>query len=82
MNNKIIDALKNKNYRWYRCYQSPYSILCYQVDGINTSASESNSSLIFICSYIPHIFDKSILRFMHRRTIKIVKSNMQHTSKL
>jgi hypothetical protein len=60
-------------YRFYHCYQKPFSIVCYPVDNENTLSSEPNSRLLFVSKYVPEVFDTLVLNYKYYQNVKIIK---------
>lgn len=58
------------DYRFYHCYQKPFSIDCYPVDNENIP-SEPNSRLLFVSNYIPKILDTLVLNYKYHKTLRI-----------
>ena len=60
-------------YRFYHCYQKPFTIVCYPVDNENTLPSEPNSRLLFVSKYVPEVFDILVLNYKYYQNVKIIK---------
>jgi hypothetical protein len=60
-------------YRFYHCYQKPFSIVCYPVDNENILPSEPNSRLLFVSKYIPEVFDTFLLNYKYYKNVKIMQ---------
>ncbi len=61
------------DYRFYHCYQKPFSIVCYSVENENSLPSEPNSRLLFVPKYIPEVLDTVVLNYKYYQSVKIVK---------
>ena len=57
-------------YRFYHCYQKPYSITCYPVKD-ECVPSEPNSRLLFVSNYIPKVLDVLVLNYNYYKPIEI-----------
>ena len=64
-------------YRFYHCYQKPFSIVCYPVDNEHILPSDENSRLLFVSKYIPEVLDTLILKYKYYQNIKIIKRNSE-----
>ena len=60
-------------YRFYHCYQKPFSIDCHPVDDEHIMPVEPNSRLLFVPKYIPEVFDTVVLNYKYYQSVKIVK---------
>ena len=60
-------------YRFYHCYQKPFSIICYRVDNENIP-SKPDSRLLFVPNYLPEILDTVLLNYKYCKSIYIKKS--------
>ena len=60
------------DYRFYHCYQKPFSIVCHSVDNQNILPSEPNSRLLFVPKYVPKMFDTMILTYKYYKSVKII----------
>ena len=60
-------------YRFYHCYQKPFSIVCHPVDNPNILPSESNSRLLFVSKYVPEILDTLVLNYKYYKSVHIQK---------
>jgi len=60
-------------YRFYHCYQKPFSIVCYPVDNENILPSEPNSRLLFVSKYVPEVFDTLLLNYKYYKNVKIMQ---------
>jgi hypothetical protein len=58
-------------YRFYHCYQKPFSIVCYAVDNETIPPSEPNSRLMFVPNYVPTIFDTLVLNYKCYQSVQI-----------
>ena len=61
------------NYRFYHCYQKPFSTVCHPVDNQSVLSSEPNSRLLFVSKYVPEIFDTIVLTYKYYKGVKIIK---------
>jgi hypothetical protein len=72
--NRSINRIEMEyNYRFYHCYQKPFSIVCHTVDNQSILPSEPNSRLLFVPKYVPEVLDKIVLTYNYYRSIKIIK---------
>ena len=62
-------------YRFYHCYQKPFSIVCHPVDNENILPSEPNSRLLFVSKYVPEVLDTLLLNYKYYTRVKIMKKN-------
>ena len=60
-------------YRFYHCYQKPFTIICHSVDNENIVPSEPNSRLLFVSKYVPEILDTLVLNYKYYKNVKISK---------
>lgn len=61
-------------YRFYHCYQTPGSIVCYPVDNENILPSTPDSRLLFVPNYVPKILDTLILNYKAYTPVNIKKA--------
>ena len=61
-------------YRFYHCYQKPFSIVCHPVENEHTLPSEQNSRLLFVSKYVPKMFDTLVLNYKYCKRVTIVQS--------
>jgi hypothetical protein len=61
------------NYRFYHCYQTPFSIVCHSVVNEYVVPSKENSRLLFVSKYIPEVFDVLVLNYKYYKSVKIIK---------
>jgi hypothetical protein len=62
-------------YRFYHCYQKPFSVVCYPVENETIQPSESNSRLLFVPKYLPAALDTIFLNYNYHHTVQIIKKN-------
>ena len=60
-------------YRFYHCYQKPFSIVCHPVDNEHVQPSKPNSRLLFVSKYVPKILDTLVLNYKCYQNVKIIK---------
>ena len=60
------------DYRFYHCYQKPFSIVCYPVDK-EDSPSKPDSRLQFVPKYLPEILDILVLNYKCYKSVQIKK---------
>ena len=60
-------------YRFYHCYQKPFSIVCHPVDSEHILPSESNSRLLFVSKYVPKILDTVVLNYKCIQSVTIIQ---------
>lgn len=58
-----MNYFRMNEYRFYHCYQKPFSIVCYPVDNEHILPSASDSRLLFVPNYLPEILDPFILNY-------------------
>jgi len=58
-------------YRFYHCYQKPFTIVCYPVDNETILPSEPNSRLLFVSKYVPKVLDTLILNYKYYQSVRI-----------
>jgi hypothetical protein len=58
-------------YRFYHCYQTPFSIVCHPVENEHILPSEQNSRLLFVPKYVPTMFDTLVLNYKYCRVVYI-----------
>jgi len=58
-------------YRFYHCYQKPFSIVCHPVDNEYVQPSKPNSRLLFVSKYVPKILDTLVLNYKCYQNVKI-----------
>ena len=68
-----IPIIEMNMYRFYHCYQTPFSIVCHRVDNENILPSEPNSRLLFVPKYLPEVLDTLVLNYKYYQNVKIVK---------
>jgi len=61
-------------YRFYHCYQKPFSIVCHPVPHQLVVPSEPNSRLLFVSKYVPEILDTIVLNYKYYQKVKIIKN--------
>jgi hypothetical protein len=66
-------TMNHNKYRFYHCYQNPFSIVCYPVENETIQPSEPNSRLLFVSKYVPEMFDTLVLNYKYYKHVKISK---------
>lgn len=61
-------------YRFYHCYQKPFSIDCHHVENASIQPSESNSRLLFVSKNVPEVLDTLVLNYKYYQPLKILKN--------
>ena len=60
-------------YRFYHCYQTPGSIVCYPVENETIQPSAPDSRLLFVPTYVPKILDTLVLNYKCIKRVNIQK---------
>jgi hypothetical protein len=60
-------------YRFYHCYQTPGSIVCYPVENENVLPSKPDSRLLFVPNYVPKLLDTLVLNYKAYTRVNIKK---------
>ena len=79
MENYMENSDQKKHYRFYHCYQKPFSIICYPVENKHVMPSEPNSRLLFVSKYIPEVLDTFVLNYKYFKSVQIVKTPQSPT---
>jgi hypothetical protein len=66
-------------YRFYHCYQTPASIVCYPVENEHVLPSQENSRLLFVPNYLPKIVDTLVLNYKYHKSVHIKKDPSKNT---
>ena len=61
-------------YRFYHCYKTPGSIICYPVENENILPSKPDSRLLFVPNYLPTILDTLVLNYKYYKRVHIQKA--------
>ena len=61
------------DYRFYHCYQKPFSIDCYSVENEHIMPAQPNSRLLFVPKYVPEFLDTLVLNYKYYQFVRIKK---------
>ena len=61
-------------YRFYHCYEKPFSIVCYPVENQDTLPTQPNSRLLFVPKILPEFLDTILLNHKYYKPLNIVKT--------
>ena len=62
------------DYRFYHCYQTPGSVVCYPVENEHIVPVQANSRLLFVPTYVPKLLDTLVLNYKYYQRVHIKKS--------
>ena len=74
MENYMENSHQKNHYRFYHCYQKPFSIVCHPVNNEYVMPSEPNSRLLFVSKYVPEVLDALVLNYKYFKSVQIVKN--------
>ena len=68
------ELFRMNEYRFYHCYQTPFSIVCYPVENEHILPSKPDSRLLFVPKYVPEILDTLVLNYKYYTRVHIKKA--------